>query len=311
VTTSAPVIEVENVSKWFRDLVALSDVSLSIGPGVTALLGPNGAGKSTLMRILYGLTPPSRGQVRVLGRVPRADENLWQHMSLVPQQEALPEQLYAHEFVAAVAQMQRVSNAPAAATEKLDLVELDPRDRRPLKTYSKGMRQRVKVAAALVHDPQIIVLDEPLNGLDPSQRLRMIDLFRRLGAEGKCVLVSSHILEEVERIGSRIVVIAEGRLAAEGEFQQIRELMDDRPHRLRLRTDRPRELAAALVGNGVVSGISVETDDSVIIDTSSVQDFRRSIANLAVEQRARLLELAPLDDDLDSVFRYLIERRTL
>jgi len=309
-----PVIVVEGVSKWFRDLVALSDVSLTIGPGVTGLLGPNGAGKSTLLRVVCGLTAPSKGSVRVLGRRPRVDRELWRDLGLVPQQEALPEQLTALTFVTAAARLQGVAGAREAAAAHLDLVQLDPGDTRTLRSYSKGMRQRVKVAAALVHRPPVMVLDEPLNGLDPAQRVRMIELFRTLGAEGHCVLASSHILDEVERFGSRVVVIAEGRLAAEGPFHQIRELMDDRPHRLRLRTDRPRELAAALVGAGVASGVAVSaaTNDepgSVVVDTLEVAAFRHAVAALAVRADARLYELAPLDDDLDSVFRYLVERR--
>jgi ABC-2 type transport system ATP-binding protein len=175
------------------------------------------------------------------------------------------------------------------------------------------MRQRVKVAAALVHRPPVIVLDEPLNGLDPVQRVHMIDLFRSLGAEGHCVVASSHILEEVQRFGERVVVIVEGRLAAEGPFHEIRDLMDDRPHRLRLRTDRPHALAAALVGAHVASGVSVaaesEATGTVTVDTLEVSAFRRAVAALAAREHARLYELAPIDDDLDSVFRYLVERR--
>jgi ABC-2 type transport system ATP-binding protein len=313
-----PVIAVDGVSKWFRDLVALSEVSLTIGPGVTALLGPNGAGKSTLLRIVCGLTAPSQGSVQVLGRRPRVDLELWRDMGLVPQQEALPEALTARAFVTGMARMQDVKDAARVAAEHLELVDLDPSDDRPLRTYSKGMRQRVKVAAALAHRPPVIVLDEPLNGLDPAQRVRMIELFQRLGDEGHCVLVSSHILEEVERFGSRIIVIVEGRLAAEGSFHRIRDLMDDRPHRLRVRTDRPKQLAAALISAGVVSGVSVgrvadgdhADSASMIVDTLEVGALRQSIASLAASEDARLYELAPLDDDLDSVFRYLVERRT-
>jgi ABC-2 type transport system ATP-binding protein len=313
---AAPVIEVDAVSKWFKDLVALSEVSVTIGPGVTALLGPNGAGKSTLLRVVCGLTAPSRGTVRVLGQVPRDEPELWRSMGLVPQQESLPEVLTAHRFVTAAARLQGVADPERAAATHLELVELEPGDRRPLKAYSKGMRQRVKVAAALVHGPPVVILDEPLNGLDPVQRVRMIELLQALGDQGRCVLVSSHVLEEVERFGSRIVVIAEGRLAAEGPFREIRALMDDRPHRLRLRTDRPRELAAALVAAGVASGVSVAPPPGgtgpgmVVADTMEVHAFRRAVAALAQREQARLYELAPLDDDLDSVFRYLVDRRT-
>ncbi|HEV7887526.1 MAG TPA: ABC transporter ATP-binding protein, partial [Acidimicrobiales bacterium] len=231
-------IEVDHVTKWFGDLVALSDVSFSVGPGVTAMLGPNGAGKSTLLRVLCGLTGPSRGTVRVLGVAPRGDISLYRRIGLVPQQEVVFEGMTALDFVAVSAELAGVgrgSVAAEAAVGALGLVELDAGDRRPISAYSKGMRQRVKVAAALVHDPEVVVLDEPLEGLDPRQRLRMIELFRRLGAAGRTVLVSSHILDEVEKFGSRVLVIVQGKLAAEGDFHAIRGLMEDRPHRVRVR----------------------------------------------------------------------------
>ncbi|MBW3614094.1 MAG: ABC transporter ATP-binding protein [Actinobacteria bacterium] len=280
-----------------------------MGPGITALLGPNGAGKSTLLRVLCGLTAPSRGEVRILGKVPRRDVDLARQVGLVPQQEAMFDRLTALEFVALAAKLQRVDQAGTAATGALGRVALDPGDPRPLRTYSKGMRQRVKVAQALVHEPQVLILDEPLEGLDPRQRLVMINLLRQLADDGRTVVVASHVLEEVERFGSRVLVIAQGRLAAEGDFHAIRELMDDRPHRLRVRTDRPRPLAAALISSGTTSGAWVQGDDVVVVDTVDVALFRRRIAPVARDVGARLVELVALDDDLDSVFRYLLARR--
>lgn len=308
---SAPTIEVEHVTKWFGDLVAISDVSFEVGTGVTALLGPNGAGKSTLLRVLCGLTAPSRGSVRVLGTSPRGDISLYRRIGLVPQQESLFEGLTAQEFVAVSAELSGLGRglaAAQAAVGALLVVELDPADRRPISTYSKGMRQRVKVAAALVHDPELVFLDEPLEGLDPRQRLRMIELFRRLGAEGRTVLVSSHVLDEVERFGSRVLVIVQGKLAAEGDFRAIRELMEDRPHRVRVRTSDPRALAAGLVDSGAAIGVRLNGDD-VLVDTNQVVALRTTLAAVAKERKARLLEVVPLDDDLESVFRYLVERR--
>ena len=193
------------------------------------------------------------------------------------------------------------------SADALRVVELDPDDHRPMATYSKGMRQRAKVAQALVHDPEVLVLDEPLEGLDPRQRLHLITLFRRLGDEGRCVIVSSHVLDEVERFGSRVLVMAQGRLAAEGDFHEIRALMDDRPNRLRIRTDRTRELAAALVGADSVVAVRLQ-DGALFVDTDDVGRFRRAVAPAAVAAGARLLELVPLDDDLESVFRYLVGR---
>jgi ABC-2 type transport system ATP-binding protein len=302
-------IEVRDVSKWFGSIVALSEVACAIEPGITALLGPNGAGKSTLLRVLCGLTAPSRGEVRILGLVPRKDLALNRRVGLVPQQEALFDPLRAIEFVRLAAELHGVAGPGAAAEQALALVDLDPSDRRPVRTYSKGMRQRVKVAQALVHEPEVVLLDEPLEGLDPRQRLRMITLFRRLADEGRTVLISSHVLDEVERFGSRVLVIAQGRLAAEGDFHAIRDLMDDRPHRLRVGTDSPRSLAAGLLNSGAVTGAWVQGDDSLVVDTVDVATFRRSIAVVARDGGARLTEVVPLDDDLDSVFRYLVGRR--
>ena len=301
----APLILVDDVSKWFRDLVAVSEVSFQVGPGVTALLGPNGAGKSTLIRILCGLTPPSRGTVRLLGRDPRSDRQLSRAIGLVPQQESVFESLTGLEFVRLAADLHGVPDSEGASRRALHLVELDPDDPRDITTYSKGMRQRAKVAHALVHDPQIIVLDEPLTGLDPRQRLAMVEMFHALGDEGRCILVSSHVLEEVERFGSRVLVIAQGRLVAEGDFRAIRELMDDRPHRIQIGTDQPSRLGAALLDHTVIVGVSVGPD-GLIVDTNDVAGFRRSVASAARATDARLHEVRPLDEDLESVFRYLV-----
>ena len=302
-------IEVADVSKWFGSIVALSEVTCRVDPGITALLGPNGAGKSTLLRVLCGLTAPSRGEVRILGQVPRKDLALNRRVGLVPQQEALFDPLRAVQFVRLAADLHGVADPSAASLAALALVDLDPDDKRPVRTYSKGMRQRVKVAQALVHDPEVVLLDEPLEGLDPRQRLRMIELFRRLASEGRTVLISSHVLDEVEKFGSRVLVIAQGRLAAEGDFHAIRDLMDDRPHRLRVGTDAPRQLAAGLLSAGAVTGAWVQGAESLVVDTVDVAAFRRSVSAVARDGGARLTEVVPLDDDLDSVFRYLVNRR--
>ena len=301
-------IAVDRVSKWLGPVVALSDVSFTIGPGVTALLGPNGAGKSTLLRILCGLTPASQGTVRVLDADPRTDLALRERLGLVAQQETLFEQLRAVEIVALSAGLHGVADSSGAARSALGLVDLDPADTRPVRTYSKGMRQRVKVAAALVHNPTVVILDEPLEGLDPRQRLRMIELFVQLGAQGRTVLVSSHVLDEVERFGSQVLVLAKGRLAASGDFRAIRDLMDERPHRLRLRASDARRLAAALMAGGTVVGTHLESAESVLVDTTLVGAFRHAVARAAAAEGVRLLEVTPLDDDLDSVFRYLVGR---
>jgi ABC-2 type transport system ATP-binding protein len=216
------------------------------------------------------------------------------------------EPLTAFEFVHLAAVLQGLPDADARAHHVLQLVELDTGDPRPITTYSKGMRQRVKVAQALVHDPDVIFLDEPLTGLDPRQRLHLVDLFHRLGDEGRCVLVSSHVLDEVEKFGSRVLVIVEGRLAAEGDFHAIRDLMDDRPHKVKVRCDDARALATGLLENGSAMGVHLESADALIVDTADVSQFRRTVAVIAQQQGSRLYEVRPLDDDLESVFRYLV-----
>jgi len=300
------MIVVDDVSKWFGDVVAVSEVSFTVGPGVTALLGPNGAGKSTILRMLCGLTAPARGAVRVLGRDPRADLGVLRSIGLVPQQETVFEGQTALEFVRLAAILHGLPDPQASARWALGVVEMPAEDPRKLTSYSKGMRQRVKVAQAIVHDPAVIVLDEPLTGLDPRQRLHMVDLFHRLGEAGRCVVVSSHVLDEVERFGSRVLVIAQGRLAAIGDFRRIRDLMDDRPHRIRVRSNRARAVAGALLAGGAALGVRLEDDTTVVVDTDQVQLFRRAVAAAARQADARLLEVVPLDDDLDSVFRYLV-----
>jgi ABC-2 type transport system ATP-binding protein len=306
--TSEPRVVAEGVTKWFGALVAVSDVSFDVGPGVTALLGPNGAGKSTMFRLLCGLARPSKGTVRVLGRDPRADTGVARRIGLVPQQESVFEALTGREFVAISAKLQGVPDPSTAAAAALEAVQLDPSDQRRLPAYSKGMRQRVKVAQAIVHDPSVLVLDEPLTGLDPRQRLELVALFRRLGSEGRCVIVSSHVLEEVERLGSRILVMSQGRLAAAGDFRELRALMDDRPLRIRVRTDRPRELAGALLEAGTAVGVRLDGEEVLELDTTDARGLARALAPVARDRGARLLEVHPLDADLEGVFRYVVQR---
>ena len=305
---SDAVIEVRQLAKWFGSVVALSDVSFDLGPGVTALLGPNGAGKSTLFRVMCGLANPSKGSVRIFGENPRGNSELTRRIGIAPQQERLFEGQTILEFVGLSATLHRLSDPREAALRAIETVELDPRDPRPLSSYSKGMRQRVKLAQAIVNDPDLVVLDEPLEGLDPRQRLRTIELIRGLGERDKTVIVSSHVLDEVERFGSRILVIAQGRLVAEGPFAAIRELMDDRPHHLRVSTDRAQALAAGLLTTGVVTAARIN-DGWIEVETSDAPAFRRSVATVARDSEARLTEVRALDDDLESIFGYLVDRR--
>lgn len=306
----AGMIAVDGVSKFFRSVVAVSDVSFAIDHGVTALLGPNGAGKSTLFRMLCGLTPPSRGTLRVLGKDPRTDRDVRGSIGLVPQQDALFDHLTAHEFVSVAGRTQGIDRSDVDRVAEWALAQVDLADvgAKPVGDFSKGMRQRVKVAAALVNDPRVLVLDEPLTGLDPVQRRRMIELFHRLGDDGRCVLVSSHVLDEVARLGSRILVVAQGRLVASGDYRDLRNLMDDRPHRIRLGASDPRRLTTELVRLGLVNSLTLG-DGNAVVETDDVDTLGRQLAPLAVALGVRLDAVDPLDDDLESVFRYLVEGR--
>jgi len=299
-----PTVEVTDLSVWFGPKVALSELSCSFGPGVTGLLGPNGAGKTTLMRAITGLLGPNGGTVRVDGRNPRTDREVHRALALVPEDEAVPGALTARQLVRYVARLHGLDD-PAAADRALQTVELlDVADRR-VRGFSKGMRQRTKVAAALVTEPAILVLDEPLNGADPVQRAHLIALFRRLGSEGRTVIVSSHVLHEVERLAERQIVLLRGRLAAAGDHHAIRDAMADRPRRVLVRTAATRPLAAALLELDAVSSVSID-GDNLVVSSTRARDVAVALPRLARSVEARLEEVRPLDDSLESMFRELV-----
>ncbi|MBT8241753.1 MAG: ABC transporter ATP-binding protein [Acidimicrobiia bacterium] len=295
----------QGITKAFGSLVAVSEVSFAIGPGVTALLGPNGAGKSTLLRILCGLSVPTTGTISVGGADPRSNAAARREIGLVPQQDGVFERDSVRSFVELAATLSNVPDVKMAVDRALAQVELDQPIDRPLGSFSKGMRQRAKIAAALVHEPSVLFLDEPLNGLDPKQRRTMISLFHDLGEQGKTVVVSSHVLDEVERFGSNVLVIARGRLAAQGDFHAIRQLMNDQPLRFRLVCSETRKIASALIGGSLAAGVQVQ-GDSIELTTHDAPRFRTQIAMVCRHYDARLYELTPLDEDLESVFRYLV-----
>ena len=297
-------VEVSEVSAWFGQKVALSQLSCSFGPGVAGLLGPNGAGKTTLLRVVTGLLPPSEGRVRVKGGDPRREPAVRQALALVPEDEAVPGALTARQLVRYRAQLFGVTDrsAPDAALAEVDLT--DVADRR-LEGFSKGMRQRAKVAAALVSQPSVLVLDEPLNGADPVQRAALIALFKRLGDSGRTVIVSSHVLHEVERLAERIIVLVNGRLAAAGDRRAIRDAMVDRPRRVLVRASNPRGLGAALVGLPAVTGVSVDGKELTVV-TSRAGELAVALPAVARDTGCRLEEVRPLDESLDSIFRDLV-----
>ncbi len=297
-------VEVRDLSVWFGPKVALSELSCSFGPGVTGLLGPNGAGKTTLMRAMTGLLGPNTGEIRVLGADPKADREVQRSLALVPEDEAVPPVLTARQLVRYVADLHGVADA-SAVDRAIETVGLTDVANRRVGGFSKGMRQRTKVAAALVTDPQVLVLDEPLNGADPVQRLHLIALFRALGEEGRTVIVSSHVLHEVERLAERQIVLVRGRLAAAGGHRAIRDAMADRPRRVLIRTPAPRLLAAALLELDVVSSVTVDAQ-SLIVGSNRARDVAVALPRLARSLDARLEEVRPLDDSLESMFRELV-----
>jgi ABC-2 type transport system ATP-binding protein len=297
-------VVLDGASVWFGPKVALSEVACSFGPGVTGLLGPNGAGKTTLMRAISGMLPLNAGTVRVDGLDPRARREVQRFIALVPEEDTDPSLLSARQLVRYTAALHGVRDraAPERALRVVGL--LDAADRR-LGGFSKGMRQRAKVAAALVSDPRVLVLDEPLNGADPVQRKALIELFQRLGDEGRTVIVSSHILHEVERLAHRQIVLVRGRLAAAGDHHAIRSAIADRPRQVLLRSSDPRRLAAALVGVEAVSGIGIDGVD-VVVSSPRALDLALALPGVARRAGVRLLEVRPLDDSLESAFRELV-----
>jgi ABC-2 type transport system ATP-binding protein len=301
----AAAIAVEHASRWYGNVVAVNDISFSLTGGVTGLLGPNGAGKSTLLHMMSGFLRPSAGSVTVEGTPAWADPQLYHRIGLVPERESAYTFLTAREFAVASARLQKLPDPDAAAARAIGLVELESAADRPIGTYSKGMRQRAKVAAALVHDPPILLLDEPFNGMDPRQRLHMIELLRRMAAEGRTIVFSSHILEEVGRLAEQVLVIVAGRLAASGDFREIRRLMTDRPHTFTVRSSDDRALAALLVSQPTVAGVSLD-DGALTVRSTDFGAFTRSIPGVARRAGVSLYELLPTDESLESVFSYLV-----
>jgi ABC-2 type transport system ATP-binding protein len=298
-------IELHHVSRWYGNVVAINDVTMTMGPGVTGLLGPNGAGKSTLLHLMAGFLAPSRGELTIGGAPSWHNPGIYRVLGLVPERPSVYPFLTGAEFVAATARLHKLPGPEAATRRAISMVDMTGAQDRRIGGYSKGMRQRIKVAAALVHDPQVLLLDEPFNGMDPRQRLHMMDLLAALGDAGRTIVFSSHILEEVERLSGTIQVIVAGRLAASGDFRAIRRLMTARPHVFRVRSSDDRRLGAALLGRAAVAGVEL-TGRGLQVKASDFGAFSREIAGLTREHGIRLHELRPEDESLESVFGYLV-----
>ena len=299
-------IEAQGVSKWYGSVVAVNDVSFGVEPGVTGILGPNGAGKTTLLGMMCGLIRPSRGSMRVLGEETLGNTRLYSRIGVMPEHDALYSFMTGREFTRMAARLQGVRDE-SAVDKAIAAVNLaDAQDRRT-GTYSRGMRQRIRLAATLVHEPEVLLLDEPLNGTDPRQRVEFADLVARLKAEGKTILISSHILEEVETLADRILLVVSGKLAASGGYRAIRESLDERPFKVRIAASKQREMASALIALDSVISASLD-DDGIEALTSNLADLQRMTPKIAQSVGSRLYRVEPLDDSLESVFTYVVGR---
>ncbi|MEE8517743.1 MAG: ABC transporter ATP-binding protein [Dehalococcoidia bacterium] len=301
-------ITVTGVSKWYGSVVAVNDVSFEVAPGITGLLGPNGAGKTTLLHMMAGLAKPSKGELRVLGEIPRGNIELYRRIGVMSEHEAVYNFLTGRELVELAAKLQGVQRIKEHVDRAIDEVNLADAQHRTLSTYSRGMRQRMRLAATMVHDPEVLILDEPLNGTDPRQRLEFHALMERLAKDGKTVLISSHILEEVETLANTILLVVSGKLAAAGDFRAIREKLDERPFQVRVVVADPRALAAELVKLDAVDSVAIDDDGSLLVLSRSVGTLQRSIALVARDQGNRLYRVEPMDDSLESVFSYVVQR---
>jgi ABC-2 type transport system ATP-binding protein len=300
-------LRLENVSRWYGNVVAVNGVSMTIGPGVTGLLGPNGAGKSTLIHMMGGFMAPSSGTVTLDGESIWSNPGIYRRLGLVPERETAYDFLTGRQFVLAMARLFKLPDPGAATARALALVEMEHAQNREIGKYSKGMKQRIKMASALVHDPPVLLLDEPFNGMDPRQRLHLMDLIRRMAAEGRTILFSSHILEEVERVAGHIEVVVAGRHAASGDFRAIRRLMSDRPHQFLVRSTDDRALAAAIIADGSARGVEL-TGKGIRVEATDFRRFTRLLPRLSKDAGVRLWEVSPSDESLESVFAYLVAR---
>jgi ABC-2 type transport system ATP-binding protein len=306
---SAAVLSSDHLSKWYGQVIGLNDVSVSVPPGITGLLGPNGAGKSTFMKLITGQLKPSKGEVKVLGEPIWRNPKLFFRIGFCPEQDAFYERMTGLEWVTALVRLNGLSDqdAKAAALRSLDMVDLMDAANKRIGAYSKGMRQRVKLAQALVHDPELLILDEPLSGMDPLGRRKTIRMIRDWARQGKSILVSSHILHEIESMTANILLINNGRIVAEGNVHQIRDLIDTHPHTVFIRAERPRELAREFLSRADVISLRFETG-AVVVETGKPDEFYASLTELVAQGAAGAIEeVTSPDDNLQAVFKYLVK----
>lgn len=303
------MIALDRVSRWYGQVIGLNDVSCAVSPGITALLGPNGAGKSTFLKLVSGQLRPTTGRVTVLGEQPFANGRVFRRLGYCPEVDSFYEDMTGREFVAYLAALSGLGGKELAprVDEVIGQVGMSPNADRKIGGYSKGMRQRIKLAQALVHDPEVLLLDEPLNGLDPMGRREVTDVLRRLEASGKCVLVSSHILYEVEQLTRTILLIHRGRLLAQGDVYEIRSLIDKHPHRISIVTPDPKNVAKTLLDFPRV--VSVRLDerrpDRLEVETRDPEGFYSRLPELVLERGLEVSAFGSEDNNLEAVFQYL------
>jgi ABC-2 type transport system ATP-binding protein len=304
------VLTADNLSKWYGQVMAVNKVSFSLESGVTGLLGPNGAGKSTLMKMITGQLRPSQGETRLFGETIWNNHPLFRKVGFCPEQDAFYERMTGREFVKSLLSLHGFSDAEALrlANEALASVHLTDAADKKIAAYSKGMRQRVKMAQAIAHDPEVLILDEPLAGMDPLARRETIRVVREWGRSGKCVIVSSHILHEIEAMTSSILLIHNGQVLAEGDVHAIRALIDQHPHSIHLRCSEPRKLAETLVGFADVVTIRFHPDGgSITVESSRPDEFYERLPEVLIRLGVDLEELTSPDDNLQAVFHYLVK----
>jgi ABC-2 type transport system ATP-binding protein len=303
------VVATDHLSKWYGQVIGLNDITLDVGPGVTGLLGPNGAGKSTLLKLITGQLKPSKGSLRVLGEPVWGNPAIYRRMGVAPEQDAFYDRMTGLEWLSSLLRLQgypeeRAKDLAVAALGEMDLT--DAADKR-IGAYSKGMRQRVKLAQSIAHSPELLILDEPLAGMDPLARRKTIRLLRGWAASGKNVIVSSHVLHEIEALTSNILLMHNGRVLAEGNVHQIRDLIDEHPHTVCIRAKNPRELARQLVAHEDVLTVRFE-DGSLFVQTARPDTFYARLTDMAAsDDSGEIYEVTSPDDNLQAVFDYLVK----
>ncbi len=304
-----PVIETRHLSKWYGNVLGLSDVSLKVEPGITGLLGPNGAGKSTFLKLITGQIKANIGQVIIEGQKVRNNYSLFSKIGYCPEQDSFYEELTGREFLIFMLRLQQFSKTEAErkAEETLEIVELVEDKNRVIRSYSRGMRQRLKLAQAIGHQPQIMILDEPLNGLDPLGRRKIIKLIKSYAKEGKTVIVSSHVLPEIEAMTKKIILIHQGKIFAQGDIHYIRDLIDTHPHIISIKCNQPRLLASRIIDQDYVLKINFgQSPDSLLVETNNRDKLFSLLPSLFLKENIEIKEITSPDDNLQAVFDYLV-----